>query len=308
MGSGFAAYLDNSRLRRRERIPVNLVYPVSTRSETPSSEWHKISQFLGVQSHDTYGWLNSWRWGIDTINPSFHIEIGRELVALHLNVAQRGKHRLAYVDVHTTSDEATVKLLMFIDQISEDIKEKIEFSRALPGLFSKMEGETVKIRTAKFPQWEAGIRERDELTDMLVKQYGDEHRALISEGSESILGNLCAAAYIYGVRFLSISDRDLICFEDARTLNGIWRRPVAWTLASKFRMSGYGCGNGPQAQIDLHNVLQPHHWGTYDLRGDSAVKIAGHIGLHEMRTSWVEMKFEDTDLPLEAWLKNCGAR
>ena len=305
MGSGFARYIDETRLRRRERIPVNMVYPVSTKSETPSSEWHKISQFLGVRSHDVYGWSCGWRWGIDTRNPSFRIEVGRDLVALHLHTPQTGSHRQAYVDVHSTSDEAMVKVLMFIDQISEEIAEKVKFSNALPGLFTKVEEESARIRASKFPAWSSGIRERDELTDMLLKQYGDEHQALVEDASEKILGNLTAIAYVYGVRFMSISDQDLICFENARTLDGYYNKPIAWTMGDKL---GMRCGNGPQAHVDLYNLLLKEHWGTYDLRGDHAVKVATHITLSDMRSNWVETIFDETGLSLESWLKNCGAR
>jgi hypothetical protein len=106
---------------------------------------------------------------------------------------------------------------------------------------------------------------------------------------------------------MSISDNDLICFEDAKIKDSIsnWKKPTAWSIARKLGML---VGNGAQAQINLHNFLVKEHWGTYDIRDGSMRKVASHISLREMHSDWINKTFEDTHLTLENWLLKCGAR
>jgi hypothetical protein len=112
--------------------------PTATRREIESSDWHKISQFFIYCSHDVYGKSCGWQWAIDSVNLSFSIDVGQDIVAIHLHTPEIGTHRRAYVDVYSTSEEAMIKVLMFIDEISEEVRIKIKVSKAAAFYYRKL--------------------------------------------------------------------------------------------------------------------------------------------------------------------------
>lgn len=111
----------------------------------------------------------------------------------------------------------------------------------------------------------------------------------IYERKTNLLGAILDACAARRVRFVSISTTDLIIFENLKSC--AW--PLAWHISQSIDIY-YGCGNGPQAQINIR--LHDDESGVYDLRTKPYTRLAPPVLFETMNTSAIKKKFKNGNL------------
>lgn len=176
------------------------------------------------------------------------------------------------------------------------------------------------------------IHNADEFYDAVSPIYQSDHDKLVAEVSNDLLTGLTDLARAYGVRFISLGERDLICFENYRS-EGTFGRPAAWQMCDLIDHLGLddvptegrthvkfggGAGNGPQHQVSFVRCMLPrgswgkpalaeNFWGIYDLRDGGLIRRCDALTLNSMRRDFITRKYPE-DVDLNVYLALCGAK
>ncbi len=317
MGTGFAKLREyglNERLKSRERIHCE-----SNRKYLEAGRWRDMALLLGA--HDTpsqpvYGWTNGIRWSLDYAEQLFRADVineqwgPKETAVIATGRSQKGSHSGYFVDVGATSDDAVVILYMHLDRILDDVH-KMTIERGKMdywiGRFLEAKAQLDADRD-KFPAWERSLgteARNDPMMTMLRDRYRGEHEAMLEKHHTTILEGIMKVCVMHGARYVSISQQDFIIFEDIRTTRAPFGKPMAWHLADVLDIGG-GCCNGSQAQVSLHNHLGKGQAGTYDLTGDTPIRIGKHVPLRDAHMRHIEAIYTG-DQSINDWLQDCGA-
>lgn len=142
----------------------------------------------------------------------------------------------------------------------------------------------------KYYNWKIKYKD-DPFIEELSNVYGSPQQKF-TYASFCILSAIIRCSKRYGVRFLSISNKDLITFE-----GGTWDRwPIAWRITAVLGCSY--CGNTNQSQLILNNhkpfPLVDEHVGVYDIRDKHPKKIGKIMTLEQI--NFTSKKYNETNL------------
>jgi len=304
VGDGFTKlheYGLNARLTRRQRWRVG-----------EEGAWEAVTTWVGRQMiRPAYGWTNGIRWRMGTgENPYFQADLNRlDSVVVSRTSPQKGKHKSRFIDIFATSDEAMTKVLLFIDRMGDDLLDQIRYGSKLDYYIGQINcaREAITQERDSFSKWEtslSGEQRSDELMKLLLEKYRGEHNTKMQMLHDQVLESLCVIGRIHGVRYMSISSRDLVCLEDVRTSRLPFGAPMAWHIRDLLDLGG--CGNGSQAQVNLGHALPKTMFGTYYLLTDKPSRVGPHIPLKDANEDHIATIYDGRQ-PQSNWLRQCGA-
>ncbi|CAM6055320.1 unnamed protein product [Sphagnum tenellum] len=138
--------------------------------------------------------------------------------------------------------------------------------------------ELSRLNASGFKEW---VRDHD-LNDPFIHELYLQYRADDDRARFQISGmvtrTILRCARRYRVRFLSLCQHHLICFEGVQWLKAgcLGYYPIAWRVADVLKIGENLGRNNAQAQIDLRDILEPLHFATYDLRDKHSPLKVGH--------------------------------
>jgi hypothetical protein len=276
--------------------------------------WNIISKWLDDRQRygsprPLYGWTNGFPWCMDRMARTFRADFGKETVLLHAEGHEKGSHNRQFLELFATNGESLAKLFMFLEELDDALGDAHNLSTTLDFQIGRLVGAKNRIdeRGEDFSKWHDSLsREQraDGLMQLLIDKYSEEHRAMMQTEYNIVLDSVCIVARMHGVRYMSITARDLIVLENIRTTRLPFGKPMAWHIADIMNIGG-GCGNGPQSQISLHKYLPPQMCGTYLISPEPG-RVGPPISLANYRPDHINMLY-DGSVPLFQWLKACGA-
>jgi hypothetical protein len=289
--------------------------PLGRASYDGAGHWGDLVQFIGKLRQAYYGWVENLRWVVSADQEYIKISDDDDDVFVTMTDIREGSSpltRMLSLRVYTTSDKFLVIAIMFLDRVMDGLRTQYEARKNLEQWVQDIETAKETIRAAtKFPEWESSLGEEaksDPLMQALVERYRRDHEVVINKASKTILFSILKTCWSHGVRFVSISGDDLVCFEDVRTERLPIGKPMAWHLGSILGFDDWG--NGPHARANLWRFLKDEDSGCYDLRGGEGQWVCPDLNFSD--TAWrLHQKEIETvyngSVPLENWFTQCGA-
>ena len=268
------------------------------------TRWSPLISYLAHGWQPLYGWTRGIRWRKGSSFIQF--DLGRESMAI-----LQADPLIDTYGILATSEGFAIKLALLVEEFADDFSKQTVDTAELAHMVTDIREAFQGIKKLSYRQWYSSLKSEelsDPLIQLLAEKYKTENDALLLSFYTTILSNILFICKARGVRFVSLSERDFVVFEDVRTSRLPFGKPMAGHIAEIIGIGG-NIINGPQTQVGLWGKLDDERFGTYDLRGPAPVRVTGPLNFTASHTFAIERVIDEDISPanLKKHMIDCGA-